>query len=401
MANLTVSGSIVLSGNAAFTASGAFTYSSSGSTTLTSSTPISIGALNLSNGVLNDNGNTITVTGSSTPWTESGGTFTTSGTTIFNANADIATLLSGTVNFNNLTFSPTLTGPHSYTFGVVPTIAGNFTINPSGNNLLTAYLSGTTSVPGTTNITGTGSGTSNLDTVSGQNYTFTTAFLTIGAGGTFTAENSNVTINGSTTTIFSQSGTFSAGGSTLTISGSGAMSLTAATTFNSMTISGSVSTGNSFNVTGNWTNNGTFNQSTGIVTFNGTGAQQLTGANNNFFGLSITAASSRTVTITAGSTLSIAANGSLNLQGTNGSNLLTLQSNGADWNLQLSTTNTTQAVSYVSVAHSNAGGYQQINASNGTNVDGNNNTNWQFNATAPIGTFNLDGNLNIQGININ
>lgn len=445
---LTISGSAVMTGNAAFTVSGAFTYSSSGSTTLTGSTNISIGSMNLSNGVLNDNGVTITVTGSSTPWTKSGGTFTTSGTTVFSANADITTLLSGTVNFNNLSFLPTLTNDHSYTFGVTPTIAGNFTINPSGAYRLTAYLSGDTIVSGTTNLSGTSSGTSTLDTVNGVNRAFTTGILTIDTGGTFTARNSAIAINGTSTTIFSQAGTFNAGGSTVTVSGSGALSLTSATTFNSLTVtgvpttannfaingalivsgsgnlspsggtvtmangstitnsatlafsgitfSGTTTSGSSFNVKGDWTNNGTFNQSAGIVTFNGAGTQQLTGTNNNFFGLSITAASSRTVFITAGSTLSIANNGSLNFQGPNAINRLVLRSDGADWNLHLSTTGTSQAVSYVAVAHSNAAGYQQINAANGTNANQLNNTNWVFDAAE----FDFNS-LNMNGINLN
>lgn len=401
MGTLTISDSATMTGNSAFTVSGIFIYTSSGSTTLTGSTNISIGIYSQSAGTFNDNGNTITITGSSTPWTKSGGTFTTSGTVVFNANADIATLLSGTVNFNNLILSPTLTANHSYTFGIAPTIVGNFTTNPSGAYRLTVYLSADTVVSGTSNLSGTGSGVSTLDTVNGQNRAFTTGILTIGAAGTLTANNSIITINGTSTTIFSQAGSFTAGGSTVVVSGTGAMSLTAATTFQNLTISGTVSTTNSFNVTGNWTNSGIFNQSAGIVTFNGSSAQQLTGGSNNFFGLSITAASARTVTITANSTLSIADNGSLNLQGTDASNRLTLQSDGTDWNLYLSTTGTSQSVSYVNAVHSNASGYQEINASNGTNTNGGSNTNWNFGVPPADNVTNFDGGLNFQGININ
>lgn len=375
MSALTISGSATMTGNAAFTLAGTLTYSSSGSTTLTGSTNISIGSMNQSAGVINDNGVTITVTGSSTPWTKSGGTYTTSGTVVFTANADIATLLSGTPNFYNLTLSPTLTGNHTYTFGVAPTITGAFTMDPKSANRLTAYLSADTVVTGTTNLSGSGSATSTLDTVNGQNRAFTTGVLTIGAAGTLTAENSTITVNGTDTTIFSQSGTLNPGGSTFIFSGTGAISFPATTTFNNVNISGTVSTSGSFSLTGNWTNTNSFTQSAGTVTFAGvdSGTQIITG-NTTFANMSAsTTANSagRTLQFTGNSTTTVTGNWTI---AGNSGKMITLESSDTNsWTI----TPTTSTVDYATVAKS-TNTIGTICATHST--DGTGNSGWAFSA---------------------
>lgn len=126
----------------------------------------------------------------------------------------------------------------------------------------------------------------------------------------------------------------------------------------------------------NLTSHGALSSSTGTVAYTGSGAQSITPA--IYYGLSITASSARTATFTSGSTYTVAANGTLTLTGSAGQ-LLTLAPNSTtDWNLNVNSTGTTVSVSYVSVSHSNAGGGKQIDASNGTNTDGGNNTNWLF-----------------------
>jgi hypothetical protein len=65
----------------------------------------------------------------------------------------------------------------------------------------------------------------------------------------------------------------------------------------------------------------------------------------------------------------------------------------------VSPTGTTVSVSYVNVSRSNAGGYKQILANNGTNTDGGNNINWLFSSVTNV-TTNFSG-LDMSGIKIN
>ena len=146
-----------MTGNAAFTVTGTFNYGSSGTTTLTGSTPISVGKFNQTGGTLVDSGVTITVngTGAST-WTKSG-TFTATGTVIFNGAAPQI----GASNFGNLTINvgsgntATLTGDQ--------TVSGTLTINSGatlagGTFIITANgavaNSGTHSGSGKISLTG-------------------------------------------------------------------------------------------------------------------------------------------------------------------------------------------------------------------------------------------------------
>ncbi|KKU95917.1 MAG: hypothetical protein UY28_C0042G0003, partial [Candidatus Amesbacteria bacterium GW2011_GWB1_48_13] len=333
-------------------------------------------------GTLTAGGSTITLTGTTGTLFSRSGTFTPgTSTLVFNPNATV-TLFSASTTVNNLSLTPTLADSgKTYTMGAAMTIDGDFTINPSGSAfLLTVNLGGTTTVASgkTTSISGSGSATSKLDTVDASDHTFSTGFLTIGTAGALDANDSSITVSGTTTTIFSNAGTFTADGSTVTISGSGALSFTAATSFNHLTISNNVSFSSNFSVKGNWTNSGTLTPGTSTVTFDGSGAQQISG-NSAFYGLTISGAA-RTVTVTVGTTLSVADNGTLTLSGS--TQYITLATSGAGWNLQVSTTGTTVTVHNISVSFSSATGYKQIDASDGSNFDGGNNPNWNFDVPA-------------------
>lgn len=175
-------------------------------------------------GTLNIETSTLTITGTSGTLFTNSGVFTagTNSTTIFNGATAPTALLSGSFTgsnaFYNLTLSPTIGGAVGYTMGAAFTTNGNFTMDTtsSGSNTLTATLSGTTIVTGLTDLKGEISGLSALST--GADQAFTTGTINIEGGGTFTANNSTVTINGTTGPLFTRNGTFNAGGSTVNFS---------------------------------------------------------------------------------------------------------------------------------------------------------------------------------------
>lgn len=170
-------------------------------------------------------------------------------------------------------------------------------------------------------------------------------------------------------------------------------------------------------VAGSWTNNGTFTADSGTVTLDGSATQTisgtLTGA-SSFYDLTITnssgsytgcdtaftpgvdfaasATSTNNYTITTGNVKVEYNSGStytftnINWAGTLGNEIIFRNSNltSGTWLLNVSGTQT--AVSYVSVARSDASSGNQIEASDGTNTDCNNNTNWFFY------TFTVGGN---------
>ncbi|MDD5356579.1 MAG: autotransporter-associated beta strand repeat-containing protein [Candidatus Pacebacteria bacterium] len=201
-----------------------------------------------------------------------------------------------------------------------------------------------------------------------------------GTGGNVTLGSATLTVGGDNTSPAAYAGVLSGAGSLAKI-GTGAFSISNTVTLGGdFTISaGTVSANSSMmNVAGNWSNSGTFSAGTSMVTLNGAGAQTMSGA-NTFYGLAITGGG-RTVSFQSGAAQSIAANGSLALSGSAG-HLLTLAplTPASEWQLHLDAA-AAQAVSYVSVSYSNAGGFAEVNAANGTNSDGGNTTNWNFGA---------------------
>ena len=142
---------------------------------------------------------------------------------------------------------------------------------------------------------------------------------------------------------------------------------------------------NNIDLGGDWNNEaGTsgFTAGTTMVTLAGSGTQTVRGS-TTFHELAATTTTARTVQFQSGQTQTIAAGGSLTLTGTSGQ-LLTLaaETGAADWLLDVNAT-AAQSVSYVSVSYSDASAGAVIDAADGTNVDGGNNTNWAFN-NAPV-----------------
>ena len=301
--DLTISGTATMTGNIGFTVTGALNYqSTSGTTTLTATTPISVGKFNQSGtgGVFADNGNTITVTGTGAgTWVKSAGTFTATGTVEFTGAAPQI----GASNFKHLT------------------------INVGNGN--TATLAGAITVTGTLTIN---SGTT-LDTSAANSYGVALDGDFV-KNGTFTANGSTITIEGTAATQaidgFTTMGlvlmTKTAGtatfngdvnGNGLTINGSGGTlnlgaarthTFTGAWTRTVGTLDGGSSTlkiGGSVSGTGD-----TFTANTGTVEWDASGAQTIAAVTYHNLIFSGSGAKSLTSGTSAGGNLSIASGAS-------------------------------------------------------------------------------------------
>ena len=306
----TISGTANMTGNAALVVGGLFTYSSTGSTTLTTTTPISTGSFTMSAGTLIDNAITITVTGTgASTWTKSGGTFTATGTVNFTGTSPQI----GASNFNNFQVSvsntATLTG--------IATIAGDLTISTGTFDLATftadrSAAGGTLTLSANTNllIGGTNTFPANYSTHT-LNATSTVNYY--GSNQTVTNETyGNLTLSGSGTktmpvAVLSVAGVFTTAGTTsatagATINVTGNVVLGSGTTFNAGSYTHTVG--------GNWNNNGaTFTPSTSTITFNGTAGQVITGtaASQTFYNILIAKTTGTTLS-TGGSTTSLTVN---------------------------------------------------------------------------------------------
>ncbi len=288
-AGLTVVGAVTLSG----TSSG-YSILDTGSAL---NYPLTAGSVSIaaSSSLLIRN-STFTITGTSGTLLANAGTFTAGGTstTVFSGNGS-ATINSGALDFNTLTFSGTGTktlgaaisvsssktmtvsagtfdpstylvtgsgtntltvsnatiavgastfaGSYSAGFGTVNLNAGSTvdynlggtqTVDSSKTYVnLTISTSGTKSLNATTTVTGTLTvNGGTLDTVNGSGYTVTTVGLTIGASGTFRARTSAVTVTGSWT----NAGTFTADTSTVTFNGGTTATISGTTSFYNLTI---------------------------------------------------------------------------------------------------------------------------------------------------------------------
>ena len=88
---------------------------------------------------------------------------------------------------------------------------------------------------------------------------------------------------------------------------------------------------------------------------------------------------SRAIYFADGHHYAIAANGDLNLTGVTSSLLsLTRSDTTGPWYLDVNSSNTAVSVSYANVSWSDASGGKQVQATDGTNVDGGNTVNWKF-----------------------
>jgi hypothetical protein len=196
---------------------------------------LSTGFLNIaSSGTLTANGSTITLTGTSgTLFTRNGAFNAGTSTVVMNPDASV-TLTSGTITFNNLTLSPTLTANRTYTFGSgALTINGDFNINPNdpaNSSKLNVNMGAdiTVAASKTTTIGGTNTAASELNTTA-SNYNLSTGFLNIASSGTLTANGSTITLTGTSGTLFTRNGTFNASGSTVVMNPNASVTLTSGT----------------------------------------------------------------------------------------------------------------------------------------------------------------------------
>ncbi len=251
-----------------------------------------------------------------------------SSTVIFTGITAPTAILGGTSNFTgsnafyNLTLSPSISTSFGYTMGAAFTVNNNFTVDPTsgGSNTLTVTLSGTTIVTGLTDLKAETSAYGSLDT--GSDQSFTTGTINIEGGGKFYANNSSVTINSTSGTLFTNNGLFTAGGSSVNFSETSAdLFLTSgAITFNTLQISMSGHTGtlgNTISVGADLTvSAGTFADGGYQITGNGTGTLSVaSGATLKLGASGVTTfpTSYTNITLTSGSTVEYASTSSQNV----------------------------------------------------------------------------------------
>lgn len=270
-----------------------------------------------------------------------GGSFTNGGT---------FTVGTGTVNYNRSNGGQTIL-PLTY------------------NNLTLGNASGTQSAGGAITVNG---------------------ILTTTSGGTFDVTTNNYALNLKGNLV--NNGTLNTRSDTVTFSGTTTITQAAATTFNSVNITGALTApAGTINVAGSWTNTntGTFTANGGTVNLSG-GSQTLSGA-TTFFNLTKTTNTAATLTLPGSTTQTIT--GTLTLTGLASPNLLTIASSSgtatinptaATVNLcslsNITNSNTTAVTANNSV---NGGGLTNINTSiswvtGGTNNFGTNG-NWSTN----------------------
>jgi hypothetical protein len=367
--------------------------------TFTGVVTLSAGTLNGGSSILNENAT------SATAWNGTGTNFVAgTGTVVFGGAAQTLATAS---TFNNLTFAasgvktltgvPTVNGVLSMegtatvsaapTYGAAATLKYNTaTARTAGAEWITPFAAA-----GGVIVANTGTITMNAAKVFNASVP-----LTINNFAALATNNFQLTLGGN----FVNNGTFTAGSSNIVIANTAAtqsiagftttgtvsMTKTAGTaTFTNnvnagaVTLNGSGGTlnlgaGLTHTVTGNWTNTaGTLNSNTSTVTFNGTGAQTISGA-NTWYGLAVTGTTARTVSFQSGVTQTVT--NDLTFTGSPGQ-LLTLApvTAGSAWRLNAPAT---QSVSYVSVSYSDANSGETVNACDGTNTDDGNNINWIF-----------------------
>lgn len=422
---VTVGGSTDFTVDTSFTNAG--TYSPSGGTVTLSTTGWQI----VNSGNLNFNGLTISETTSNQPsdsfsvgsnggaltvnanknLSPSGGTITMTGGSISN---------SGTLTFNNITFTGTTTSTSSFS------VAG--TLNVSGGNF-SPTASSTVTMNNSSQITNTGTlAFYNLTLPSSATVTANNGFSVI-TGGTLSVGGSAIfspaatavisgagTLNGTGTVYVSRTAATADFSSQYTISNQTLTNLTvsyrgasaqtvSATTYGNLDINmagqtatlGAEATCSNFtitagtfnggsanlNVTGTWSKSGTFTANAGTVTFNGSGAQQIN-ASNTFNNLTITTTAARTISFASDTTQTVA--DTWNVTGLAADKRITLNPTGANnWTINPAVAN----VTYANVSKSNSG--LKLCATYSTDGTGNN-SNWYFsdtNSCAPPQITNL------------
>ena len=290
----TTSGTVTKNGTGTWTLSGTNTYT--GLTTISAGTLVAGAAVVVSTSGPFGNassaitlGDANTTTNGSSPSLQIGGAFTvaravtvanqsTTGTYSIGGSTTSTSVFSGLITLNEpLTISQIASGIVELSYGTISTGSNAVTVSGPGTvQLLTNPLSlgGAFNITaGTFNANGLASTITGLTTVSGGTYSASTALQTLSggltiSGGIFTGSSGGVT----TTNVTLSSGTLTAP--------SGA-----------------------FNVSGNWSySSGTFTPGGNTVTFNGTGAQTITGTPATAFN-NLTLSTSGTKTLASNTTI--------------------------------------------------------------------------------------------------
>jgi hypothetical protein len=284
-------------------------------------------------------------------------------------------------------------------------------ITPAYSNLIFSGSGVKTPAAGTLGVSSTWS--TNSPTALNTNNTLVSTSGNLNGTGNITQGSGNISLEGDWLNV----GTFTAGSASVILTGASHIISGPATgiSFKDLKVNGTYTnntpgtitvtsalsgtgvltqgTNTTLDIKGNGTIAGlSANTNVNSVTFTG-GNQSITG-NYNYYNVSFTGTAARTVTFTGNSITTVASGGSLTFEGV-ADNVLTLASSDVnDWHLHVDPA-ASVAVSYVSVTNSDASGYQEIDASNGTNEDGGGggtNLNWVFEApAAPENFLNVDG----------
>lgn len=274
-------------------------------------------ALNLGAGTITMGGDrTITTSGSTLTL---GGALSAPNFSLTKAGAGTLAFGSNAINFNSITISSGSFTSTSGTLSIAGSLSNSGTFNANNGTVLYNGTSGqSVAVLTYHHLSLSGSNTKTLagNIALGGN-------LTNGAGTTFSAGSNNISLAGN----WSNSGSFDRGTSSVTFNGSGAeQTISGTNTFHNLTInrasggnvsalgstlavtglariqSGTFKSATQYNdvqidnggtlecaqngsieVSGDWTNNGTFTHNLGTVTFNGTGAQTVSGTTETTF----------------------------------------------------------------------------------------------------------------------
>jgi len=264
---------ITIAGNLSSSGPGSFTHTSGGTTTMTGTTKTITGTgftfdnLTISGTV--STANNLTITGNLSV----GGTLTCSGGTITLSGSAKTISGAGTIAFNALSVTGTVTTAVGFSIGVSLNVGGSLTASAG-----TATFSGSSTLNGAANLFNvTLNGTSlqlSTSAVLGIAGTYT---ITSGSLNTTSTTPNTVNFNGSgaqTVTGSSYNNLILSNGNTKTAGGAitvnGDFTIAASTTFNASSFT--------HTMTGNWTNSGSFTAATSTITFSGTADAAISGA---------------------------------------------------------------------------------------------------------------------------
>lgn len=341
------------------------------------------GGVLVSSGVLNLVSGTFKLgSGNAAPWPA----FTTNnispGTTVEYTSA-VDQTVSTTPTYSNLTFSGTgIKTPANGTLNV----ASTWSIGSP-----TTLLTNNTIVSTSGNLSGTGTLTQGSGSISlDGNWAHT---------GTFTTGSAQVILTGSAMQISGSDGGIRFHG--LTVNGSYTNTNTSTVTVSSA-LAGTGKLTQAANTTLDIDGDTTIailNATGDPNTVSFTGANQTVSGNYYFHDVSFTGTSARTVTFVGNSIIHVGFAGSLTFSGAPANKLTLASSDANPWKLNVDPYSSTVTVSNISVSKSDASGFKQIDASDGTNTDGGANLNWLFDGGAVSApAANIDG-VNIQGLN--